>query len=241
MNRVLIALSLATLAVVSRVLGVGMKKIVYLAAALFGLAALGQAGAQAGLVNAGFETGDLTGWTATYDPSYYNDPPWVGPLVYVGAGQSYSGTYYADLVGSASSVLSQTFFLHKGETINGAADFVPDVVHFDYRNYASVTINGVTLYYAATQSSEDAASDDVRGWVPYSFTAPSSDWYTLTASHSADLGASGGDFRLDAIELDPSASPAPEPSTWAMLLIGFAGLGYAAFRRKGKTSVAALA
>ena len=28
-------------------------------------------------------------------------------------------------------------------------------------------------------------------------------------------------------------SPVPEPSTWAMMLIGFAGLGYAAVRRKG--------
>ena len=28
-----------------------------------------------------------------------------------------------------------------------------------------------------------------------------------------------------------AATPVPEPSTWAMLLIGFAGLGYAAFRK----------
>ncbi len=33
----------------------------------------------------------------------------------------------------------------------------------------------------------------------------------------------------------------PEPSTWAMMLLGFAGLGYAALRRAGKPSVAALA
>jgi len=27
-------------------------------------------------------------------------------------------------------------------------------------------------------------------------------------------------------------SAVPEPSTWAMLLLGFAGLGYAAYRRR---------
>jgi hypothetical protein len=26
----------------------------------------------------------------------------------------------------------------------------------------------------------------------------------------------------------------PEPSTWAMMMLGFAGLGYAAFRRSAK-------
>jgi hypothetical protein len=31
----------------------------------------------------------------------------------------------------------------------------------------------------------------------------------------------------------PSVVPVPESSTWAMMLVGFAGLGYAAFRRKG--------
>ncbi len=29
-------------------------------------------------------------------------------------------------------------------------------------------------------------------------------------------------------------SPVPEPSTWALMLLGFAGLGYAAFRRRRK-------
>jgi hypothetical protein len=29
----------------------------------------------------------------------------------------------------------------------------------------------------------------------------------------------------------------PEPSTWAMMLIGFAGLGYAGYRRDRKTRV----
>jgi hypothetical protein len=35
-----------------------------------------------------------------------------------------------------------------------------------------------------------------------------------------------------------TTSGVPEPSTWAMLLLGFVGLGYAAFRRKGKDNMA---
>jgi PEP-CTERM motif len=34
-------------------------------------------------------------------------------------------------------------------------------------------------------------------------------------------------------------SPVPEPSTWAMLLIGFAGLGFMAYRRKSKLALMA--
>ena len=36
-------------------------------------------------------------------------------------------------------------------------------------------------------------------------------------------------------------SAVPEPSTWAMMLIGFAGLGYAAYRRTTRNAVALVA
>jgi hypothetical protein len=34
-------------------------------------------------------------------------------------------------------------------------------------------------------------------------------------------------------------APVPEPSTWAMLLLGFAGVGFMAYRRKSKPSLMA--
>ncbi len=41
-----------------------------------------------------------------------------------------------------------------------------------------------------------------------------------------------------AFEFDMAA---PEPSTWAMMIMGFAGLGYAAYRRSGKSAISAFA
>ena len=38
---------------------------------------------------------------------------------------------------------------------------------------------------------------------------------------------------------DPIASGVPEPSTWAMMLLGFAGLGFMAYRRKSKPALMA--
>ena len=43
----------------------------------------------------------------------------------------------------------------------------------------------------------------------------------------------------NAFEFDMGSS-VPEPSTWAMMLLGFAGLGYAAFRRGAKAKARAL-
>jgi len=36
-----------------------------------------------------------------------------------------------------------------------------------------------------------------------------------------------------------TASAAPEPSTWAMMILGFCGLGFMAYRRKSKTALMA--
>jgi hypothetical protein len=42
----------------------------------------------------------------------------------------------------------------------------------------------------------------------------------------------GAGAHADTFTINIGVSPVPEPSTWAMMLIGFAGLGYAAVRRK---------
>ncbi len=51
-----------------------------------------------------------------------------------------------------------------------------------------------------------------------------------------------GDYVLTmSAGLAPSATTAPEPATWAMMLIGFAGLGYAGYRRSQRARLEALA
>jgi hypothetical protein len=48
------------------------------------------------------------------------------------------------------------------------------------------------------------------------------------------------DFAIDNVRFDgPVAGAVPEPSTWAMMLLGFAGVGFAAYRRKSKTALMA--
>ena len=62
-----------------------------------------------------------------------------------------------------------------------------------------------------------------------SYSGPAVDMtfgYNLTANGS---GGFGFDF---AVGDPPSFSSVPEPATWAMMLLGFAGLGYMAYRKR---------
>jgi hypothetical protein len=75
------------------------------------------------------------------------------------------------------------------------------------------------------------------------FTAGSSPsvWITYDLIYSGFTLAKVGDrFGFTYNLADPPLS-VPEPSTWAIMLLGFAGLGYAAYRRTKRDSVAKFA
>jgi PEP-CTERM motif len=79
----------------------------------------------------------------------------------------------------------------------------------------------------------------------FSLTPPNSQGYTLTTLFFTNVSG-----KLSFTDLGPSnqqgnlidnvvvTTGVPEPSTWAMMVLGFAGLGFAAFRQGRKTSVA---
>jgi hypothetical protein len=63
--------------------------------------------------------------------------------------------------------------------------------------------------------------------------------YKINASTGAATlvgGAIGGDVRGLAFEISAAV---PEPSTWAMMILGFAGVGYMTYRRKRQTTALA--
>jgi hypothetical protein len=52
------------------------------------------------------------------------------------------------------------------------------------------------------------------------------------------MGTTQAAFEVDnfAVLVDKgSVKPIPEASTWAMMIIGFIGIGFLAYRRKGRT------
>ncbi len=70
--------------------------------------------------------------------------------------------------------------------------------------------------------------------MPLSFTPGPDDFGFGSFSFSSTTG----DFSPATLTYSIPMTGAPEPSTWAMILLGFAGLGYAANRRAGATRAA---
>jgi hypothetical protein len=98
-------------------------------------------------------------------------------------------------------------------------------------NQVSVTVDGYTL------TGSDLVALGASGTGNQN-SPTNNEWVTITGLGSfttVDFHAAGS----NAFEFSLS-SGVPEPSTWTMMGLGFAGLGYAAFRRNSKVRVLAV-
>jgi hypothetical protein len=201
---------------------------------------------------------DVTGVLGSANTPLANDPYKLVYTFNTSIGQftsSNSGTpSFTSLNGGGSAVL----------TING---FAPLIVGGNSSSFASndqftspppatwlSEQQVVDLFNAApnTVFQNTIDMDDRSSLIPLSIFAPVS----LTSAQVA--GDAGGTFsfitvttgpspsasnrifgNLEADSLNVSISGVPEPSTWAMLLLGFAGVGFMAYRRKSKPALMA--
>ena len=139
------------------------------------------------------------------------------------------GNQYLDLVGQGGtgSIFQTLFGLTPGLVYN---------LTFDYSN------NGFTPS-SSTSASAAFSIDDLMGTVTHN-TANSTnlDWRVFSGSFTATgndvlsfANGTGGvneGVLLDAV----SVAPVPEPATWAMMLLGFGGIGMAVRRRRKQHS-----
>ena len=59
----------------------------------------------------------------------------------------------------------------------------------------------------------------------------------ITKFHSDDIDASNFYGTIETFSIEVAA--VPEPSTWAMMILGFAGVGFMAYRRNSKPTLMA--
>jgi hypothetical protein len=172
--------------------------------------------------NGGFETGNLSSWSA-------------GPSIGVGSRSDFvhSGVYGLAFgaVGFNSS-LAQSFATEVGATYS--VSFWLNIFSSSPNFPNAVTLSwGNSIIFDQTDLSAD-------GWIQYSFVETAVSTTTLLEfGLRQDPGASGLD-EISVVQLTPGTDPipaVPEPSTWAMMIFGFAGMGFMAYRRKSKPAL----
>jgi hypothetical protein len=94
-------------------------------------------------------------------------------------------------------------------------------------NDFSATFGGVPIF--------SLVNADSFGWTLESFTEVATSNTTVLSFSGRDVPAWYG---LDNVDVEGAAGAIPEPSTWAMMLIGFAGLGLVGYRARRRTAAA---
>jgi hypothetical protein len=170
------------------------------------------------LVNGGFESGDFTGWTQGGN---------TGATGVTGTFDGFTpedGNFQAFLgpVGSDGS-LSQTFSDTLGQSLLVSFWFASDG---RTPNDFSATFDGVLLLSGTNFARQS--------YTQTTFVLPGSGLDTIEFSFRNDPGY----LLLDNVSVT-ELTATPLPSTWTMLIAGFLGLGYFAYRGTKKASASA--
>jgi hypothetical protein len=141
---------------------------------------------------------------------------------------------------------------HNTFTINGSAS---DYVVIDITGNSNIALDGAITLAGGITADQVLINYIGTGHVQGAANGATLDGTFLFANASAITlssetidghvfgGASGSDFNfvLNSFIDQPSllTTSVPEPSTWAMMLLGFAGIGFVAYRRKSKPALMA--
>jgi hypothetical protein len=208
-------------------------KSLLLAGVLAGAAICASASA-ADLPNAGFETGDLTGWT--YDAGFVEvvteaDDAVASPPF----GQHYlpvEGGYFARLTAGVDlgvyTTLSRSFSLLTASVLSGDAAFLAFDYLPDYDDDAYVRVRKAGSDQVLFASSIGAVGDyGHTDWTHFTSGTLSSGSYVLEAGvrDNGDFGGSSqllvDNFALTAV----AVGGVPEPAMWSLMILGFTGVG----------------
>jgi Carbohydrate binding domain/PEP-CTERM motif len=214
-----------------------MSKLTATLAIAVAIASAGLAtGASAAIVNNGsFESG-LTGWTAVGGGT----TPGIGITVITTGGTNstgygdnvanFDGTHAAFFVDDNAGVES----LSQGVNLVGGTKYT-----VSYALYATASGANNPFTFSLTSAlggnilaTNTSSQVTVGSWTDYmyTFTAPTTSSYVLDFDFTSGK-TPAKDVVLDGVSI---AAAVPEPATWAMMLLGFLGLGFLGYRKSSK-------
>ena len=158
--------------------------------------------------------------------------------------------YYAPVIAHTSAQVSVSYA--EGDVPVGAPEslaFVQAHTSYDYRYFESAgyaapdldgngdTFDGVVMMEAnfdiAVDVEADASAQFAGSSAAFSESAGGSAYADPTFTIDDPAFA---DYTIVGVPAGPAAAATPEPATWAMLLIGFAGLGYTGYQARRRTA-----
>ena len=156
--------------------------------------------------------------------------------------------------GTTVTVPNNVLWMHPGSTLNSSPS-VDSIVEWTAPSTGTYLISGSFEQLDTTGNGDGVKGIvDINGNVVYSQTVgptpayPNEPQHTfsytsfLTAGETVLFGVNdggNGNFFYDSTGLQATVSSVPEPSTWAMMILGFAGVGFLAYRRKSKPALIA--
>ena len=113
----------------------------------------------------------------------------------------------------------------------GHSDTIPLEEGVNIRDHYISFNNVATEVYGTAQYAGDVKLDAYEYFLPASFAGNT--LTSITLNGAADTGVPDGEPFIAGITLATGGvAPAPEPSTWVMMVAGFAGLGWLGFSRR---------
>jgi PEP-CTERM motif len=140
----------------------------------------------------------------------------------------YSTVYV--LVNSAFGVLGETVGSLVFQDSAGDTDTISLQEGINIRDHWTAYNDVATDIYGTATYGGGVRFDAYEYVLPASFEGNT--LTSITLSGAPDTNNPNGEPFLAAVTLATGASPVPEPSTWAMMMAGFAGLGWLGFTRR---------
>jgi PEP-CTERM motif len=138
-------------------------------------------------------------------------------------------TTTGDLILNVNSPTTpQNIDLPSGYLLNNGQSFTATVdgVTFSFSNLNAFDVSGGSLGNIAG----DSAILPTSSLGPNAFLDLGGNFYQVEQSIGFDQQDQTGTYSITSIT--PFVAAVPEPSTWAMMILGFCGLGFVAYRRK---------